>query len=61
MFGSSEELNWGDEGKTLAAFLDSLSSSRMSCSAIDPIVRVSLASLLIAVRPCTPPFTCDAK
>jgi len=24
MFGSSEELNWGDEGKTLAAFLDSL-------------------------------------
>lgn len=24
MFGSSVELNWGDEGKTLAAFLDSL-------------------------------------
>jgi len=24
MFGSSSELNWGDEGKTLAAFLDSL-------------------------------------
>lgn len=24
MFGSSRELNWGDEGKTLAAFLDSI-------------------------------------
>jgi hypothetical protein len=24
MFGSSVELNWGDEGKTLAAFLDSI-------------------------------------
>jgi hypothetical protein len=24
MFGRSVELNWGDEGKTLAAFLDSI-------------------------------------